>query len=179
VSGAGEPGGGAGAGAAGPVLRGARPEDAAAIRRVHEAAFGRAAEADLVEALADEWEISIVLEVAGEIAGHVLLSRAHVGETPLLALAPLGVHPDHRDGGHGRTLVRAAVATARETDFPAIVVIGNPAYYAKLGFEPARRLGLKCPFRVRRESWRAHRLPAWREDLRGTVRYPDAFRPLA
>ena len=157
------------------MIRAATPEDAAAIRRVHEEAFGRPDEADLVEALADDWEISIVADVEGEVVGHVLVSRAHVGEVPLLALAPLGVLPGHREGGHGRTLVRAAVATARETAFPAIVVIGRPSYYAKLGFEPARRMGLKTTFKVARESWRAVRLPAWDDTLRGTVRYPAAF----
>jgi predicted N-acetyltransferase YhbS len=161
------------------VIRAATPDDAGAIRGVHEAAFGRAAEADLVEALAAETEVSLVATVAddGEVVGHVLLSRAFVGETPLLALAPLGVLPGHSDAGHGRSLVKAALEAARATAFPAVVVVGRPSYYAKLGFEPARRLGLKCPFKVPRESWRAARLPAWDDEapLRGTVRYPPAF----
>jgi predicted N-acetyltransferase YhbS len=157
------------------VIRAATAADAAAIRRVHEAAFERTAEADLVEALDAETVISIVADVDGEVVGHVLVSLAHAGETPILALAPLGVLPEHRGGGHGHALVRAAVATARATTFPAIVVIGRPAYYSKLGFEPARRLGLKAPFRVPRESWRAVRLPAFGYDLRGTVRYAPAF----
>jgi predicted N-acetyltransferase YhbS len=157
------------------VIRAAKAEDAAAIRRVHEAAFDRSAEADLVEALDADTVISIVADVDGEVVGHVLVSLAHVGDTPILALAPLGVLPDHRAGGHGHALVRAAVATARETAFPAMVVIGRPAYYAKLGFEPARRLGLKAPFKVPRESWRAARLPAFSDEIRGTVRYAPAF----
>ena len=61
-------------------------------------------------------------------------------------------------------------------DYPAMVVIGRPSYYGKLGFEPARRLGLKTTFKVPREAWRAVRLPAWDGSLKGTVRYPDAFR---
>ena len=157
------------------MIRAARPEDAAAIRRVHEAAFDRVAEADLVEALEPDIVMSLVADVDGEVVGSVVVSRAHVGETPVLALGPLGVLPDHRDGGHGRALVRAAVATARQTDYPVMVVVGRPAYYAKLGFEPARRLGLRCPFKVPRETWRAARLTAWSDELRGTVRYPAAF----
>ena len=163
------------------MIRAARPEDAAAIRRVHEEAFGRPAEADLVEALEAEGRtvMSLVATIDDElVVGHVLVSLAHVGETAILALAPLGVLPEHREGGHGHALVRAAVATARETAFPVMVVIGSPAYYGKLGFEPARRLGLKPPFKIARETWRAVRLPAWDDTLRGTVRYADAFRPV-
>jgi predicted N-acetyltransferase YhbS len=159
------------------LVRAARPEDAEAVRRVHLEAFGRTEEADLVEALEPDIVMSLAAESdEGEVVGNVVVSRARVGETPILSLAPLGVLPAHRDGGYGFALVRAAVATARETDFPVMVVIGRPSYYGKLGFEPARRLGLKCPFRVPREAWRAVRLPAWDDTLKGTVRYPDAFR---
>lgn len=161
------------------MIRAAVPEDAAAIRRVHEAAFERTAEAELVEALVEHGfaEVSLVAEVDGEVVGHVLLSRVSVGEEPLLALAPLGVLPGHKESGHGRELVRASLAVARETAFPAVVVLGSPAYYGKLGFEPARRLGLKSPWKAPREAWRAVRLPAWEDGaLKGLVRYPDPWR---
>ena len=161
------------------MIRGAGPEDAEAIRRVHTEAFGRPAEAQLVEALVGEElaEISLVADVEGDVVGHVLLSRVHVGEQALLALAPLGVLPGHKDAGHGRELVRASLAVARETtSFPAVVVLGSPSYYGKLGFEPARRLGLKSPFKVPRETWRAARLPPWVDgQIKGTVRYPPPW----
>lgn len=158
-------------------VRAARPEDAAAIRRVHVEAFEREAEADLVEALEPLIVMSLVAEADdGSVVGNVVVSRATVGDVPILALAPLGVLPTHREAGHGFELVRAAVATAKRTDFPVMVVIGRPSYYGKLGFEPARRLGLKTTFKVPREVWRAVRLPAWDDALKGTVQYPDAFR---
>lgn len=161
------------------MIRAAQPADAAAIRAVHVAAFERTAEADLVDALEPDIVMSLVAEAEdGTVVGNVVVSRAFVREVPILALAPLGVLPGHHEQGHGHALVRAAVATAKQTDFPVMVVLGNPAYYAKLGFEPARRLGLKAPFRVKRETWRAVRLTAWDDTLKGTVRYPEAFRPL-
>jgi putative acetyltransferase len=33
---------------------------------------------------------------AGEVIGHVLGTRGHVGKDPVLALGPLAVRPDHR-----------------------------------------------------------------------------------
>lgn len=159
------------------MIRPATAADAPAIRRVHEAAFGRPDEAELVEALEAETEISVVALTGGELVGHVLLSRAGLSRSDeqVLALAPLGVVPGHQRSGHGRALVRAALEQARTTAFPLVVVLGHPAYYAKLGFEPARRLGIRPPFLVSPEAWRAVRLPAWEEGVRGTVRYPPAF----
>jgi putative acetyltransferase len=158
-------------------VRDARAQDAAAVRAVHEAAFGQPDEARLVSELAAETEVSLVATDGDEVVGHVLLSRATLSDrVPILALAPLGVLPAHQGRGHGRALVRAAVERARATDYPLVVVVGHPAYYAKLGFEPARRLGVRCPIPdVPVEAWRALRLPAWSEDARGTVRYPPAF----
>jgi putative acetyltransferase len=164
------------------AIRAAGPSDAAAIRRVHERASGRPDEADLVAALAGDAELSLVAhdEEAG-VVGHVLLCRASVsGRVPILALGPLAVLPAHRSRGHGRALVREALRRARDTTFPAVVVLGRPAaFFAKLGFEPARRLGLRAPSATAPEAWRAVRLPAWTDGVRGTVRYPPALAALA
>jgi predicted N-acetyltransferase YhbS len=161
------------------MIRPAGADDAAAIARVHTEAFERPEEASLVAALdaAGLSEVSLVAEGDdGQVVGHVLLSRVTVGDVELLALAPLGVLPGHKSAGHGQALVRAALEAARATAFPAVVVVGSPSYYGKLGFEPARRLGLKCPFKVPREAWRAARLPAWVDGaVKGTVRYPPPW----
>lgn len=158
------------------MIRPAEPGDAADVRAVHEAAFGRPAEAELVEALTGETEVSLVATERDEVVGHVLLSRAAVGSDAVLALAPLGVLPDWQRRGYGRALVRAALDAARATAFPLVVVLGHPAYYAKLGFEPATRYRIRPPFPVDPpEAFRVARLPAYAADLRGTVRYPDEF----
>ncbi|MDL4822166.1 GNAT family N-acetyltransferase, partial [Actinomadura opuntiae] len=97
-----------------------RPEtaaDAAAVRRVLEAAFPTAAEADLVDALRRDpaWlpGLSLVAESPdGRIAGYALLTRCRVGGAPALALAPVAVPPRHQRRGTGGAVVRAALAAA-------------------------------------------------------------------
>ena len=87
-------------------VRQERPEDAAAIRRVHEAAFGQPAEADLVDALRAAGdlvpELCLVAERGGEVVGQIAFSRARLdsGDT-VLALAPVGVLPEHQGSGVG------------------------------------------------------------------------------
>ena len=161
-------------------VRQERPEDAAAIRRVHEAAFGQPAEADLVDALRAAGdlvpELCLVAERGGEVVGHIAFSRARLdsGDT-VLALAPVGVLPEHQGAGVGSALNRAALERAAATDYPLVVVLGHAAYYPRFGFEPAAPLGVLAPFAVPDENWMALQLPAYRPDARGTLRYAAAF----
>jgi putative acetyltransferase len=159
------------------------PDDALGIRRVHRAAFGRDAEADLVDALrgTDAWfpALSLVAEEDGAVVGHVLLTRARLDTgAPLLALAPVGVLPDRRGRRVGTLLLDEALRRAGETDALAVVVLGHPEYYVRFGFEPAHEFGVRVPFRVPDDAWQLMRLPAWRP-VRGTVVYPPAFAAVA
>ena len=108
--------------AAGMEIRPEQPGDAAAIRAVHAAAFaGDTAtgqmpdEVGLVDALraTDAWlpAFSLVAVHEGEIVGHCLTTRAHVGATQVLGLGldVPGDHDDerdhrgeHQDGADGR-----------------------------------------------------------------------------
>ena len=54
------------------------------------------------------------------------------------------------------------------------MVLGEPAYYARFGFEPAARLGLCCVYPAPPECFMALRLDAARPPA-GVVRYDPAF----
>ena len=51
-----------------------------------------------------------------------------------LALAPVGVLPDHQGRGVGSALIHAALERARSKGFDAVFVLGEPAYYRRFGF---------------------------------------------
>ena len=160
--------------------RAERPEDGPAIRRVHEAAFGQPAEADLVDALRAAGdlvpELCLVAERGGEVIGHIAFSRARLGSGDLvLALAPVGVLPEHQGTGAGSALNSAALELAAGTEFPLVVVLGHAGYYPRFGFRPAAELGVVAPFDVPAENWMALALPAYRPSARGTLRYAAAF----
>jgi putative acetyltransferase len=129
------------------IIREEHPEDREASIEVERAAFGRADEATIVELVRDlQGSVALVLEVDGEIGGHVQMSAAHVGETEVLALGPIGVVPARQRRGGGSALVAAALEHARTRAAPAVIVLGDPAYYGRRGFEPASRYGLRNPF---------------------------------
>ncbi|MGH9716207.1 MAG: GNAT family N-acetyltransferase, partial [Candidatus Acidiferrales bacterium] len=76
-------------------IREETPYDQAQVRRVNEAAFGRADEADLVERLRAENAVlvSLVAEIDSAIVGYVLFGRMWIeaasGSISAVALAPV------------------------------------------------------------------------------------------
>lgn len=137
------------------VIRPERPGDEAAIRHVNELAFGRPAEAKLVDALRANgaMTLSLVAEQGGQIVGHILFSPVTItsdsGVTTAVGLAPMAVVPSLQRGGVGAQLVRAGLDTLREAGHEAVIVLGHSDYYPRFGFERASRFGISweidCP----------------------------------
>jgi len=154
--------------------------DAADVRAVTAAAFGRSVEATLVDELraSSAWlpALSLVaLDAAGDVTGHVVCSRGHVGPAPVLALGPLSVRPDCQRRGVGSALMHAVLGAGDALDEPLVALLGSPAYYARFGFRLSGEHGIEPP----RPEWRPHFqvrvLTAYRPALRGTFTYPEPF----
>jgi predicted N-acetyltransferase YhbS len=64
--------------------------------------------------------------------------------TPLWLVGPIAVHPDHRNEGIGRGMLRRALAAIDRTGIPA-VLIGDPEYYAPFGFSAEATGGWALP----------------------------------
>jgi putative acetyltransferase len=128
------------------LIRDERPSDVAAIRAVLTAAFGGTLEAELVDRLRADGDavISLVADDDG-IVGQVLLSRM-TAPFPALGLAPVSVLPARQRVGIGSRLVRAALARASAAGWQAVLVLGEPAYYRRFGFDPALAAGLACAY---------------------------------
>ncbi|MGE5721582.1 MAG: GNAT family N-acetyltransferase, partial [Sphingomonadales bacterium] len=92
-----------------------------------------------------------------------------------LALAPLCVAPDRQHRGIGSRLVRAGLEWARDAQWEAVFVLGDPAYYRRFGFalEPAR--SFDSPYAGEHFMMLAlrERIPAG-----GALAYPKAFEAL-
>lgn len=53
-----------------------------------------------------------------------------------LLLGPLAVEPEEAGRGHGRRLVGEALEAARGAGLSLVLLVGDMAYYGKLGFQP-------------------------------------------
>jgi putative acetyltransferase len=164
------------------IVRSEKPEDIPAIRIVVEQAFGRAAEADLVDALRRNGKaiLSLVAEDDGHIAGHVLFSpvalRSNETELTGVGLAPLAVVPDRQNQRIGSMLVEEGLKRLREDGYRFIVVLGHPHYYPRFGFIPAGRFNIKSEYNVADDVFMAMELQTGAlQDQSGIARYQPEF----
>lgn len=162
-------------------IREERAIDHTAIHAVEAAAFGREAEAILVDALRELNEdfISLVAAADGRVVGHICFCRLSLEQHEGLfsALAPLAVLPSHQRQGIGSRLVSAGLDMCRERNHDAVFVVGDPAYYARFGFTPARERGVRCEFDVPDAAFRVIELRGDRVKP-GVLRYPQPFHRL-
>ena len=118
--------------------------------------FVRAAERVREMALHDP-ALSFVAEHDGSIIGSVRLTPIAIGAAPSLMLGPLAVRPDYKNRGVGKALMRLAAEAARGSGERSVILVGDPPYYAPLGYrllprgsvimpgpvDPGRLLGLE------------------------------------
>lgn len=164
-----------------PLVRRERPEDAAQVFAVIEAAFADRSVAEFAEAIRASAgyvaDLAFVADEAGAVVGHTMLSRVGLkGHDDVLILTPMSVRPDRQRRGIGAMLVRAALAAADELDEPLVLCEGVPDYYPRFGFRSATALGLLRPDeRIPDAAWMVAPLRAYDDALRGRVVYPPFF----
>ena len=144
------------------------------------AAFGRAAEAVLVDRLRADGHVVLSLVAVDDyrIVGHVLFSRSTItapgAVLGAIALAPLAVLPDKQGRGIGSALVEHGLAECRRASERAVIVLGDPAYYGRFGFSAELASVLRSPYSG--EAFMALELQAGvLSGVAGDVQYPPAF----
>jgi putative acetyltransferase len=162
------------------AIREERPEDFEGIREVNRFAFGRDAEAQLVDQLRADGSViaSLVAIENDQIIGHILFSNLPI-HTPSRviragALAPMSVGPSRQRQGVGSTLVRKGIEECFKIGVNVVFVVGHLDYYPRFGFsaEKARCISSKYsgPHFMALEL-----TPHILDGVFGTVRYPSAF----
>jgi len=88
--------------------------------------------------------ISLVAVDHADVIGHVAFSPITLDGAPMgLGLAPVAVRLDHRQRGVAARLIREGIELCRDTATRLVVVLGDPRYYARFGFQPAAQLFLR------------------------------------
>jgi putative acetyltransferase len=170
-------------------IRPYRGEDAEAVREVHLRAFeGRGQEARLVDLLhaAGAALVSLVatVEPDGRVVGHILFSPVqidgHGSDPPMtVGLAPVGVVPEYQGRGIGSRLIREGLRACREAGYGAAVVLGEPGYYSRFGFERASGKDLGNEYGVGEHFMVAELSNGALDGMGGTVRYREEFREVS
>ena len=129
------------------IVRLETPGDIAAIRIVEKIAFGRSAEARLVDDLRDAGDsvLSLVAVDDDTVVGHALFSRMKA-PFPALALGPVAVLPEYRRTGFGSRLIRQGIARSEAAGWLGVFVLGDPAFYRRFGFDVGKASGFISPY---------------------------------
>jgi len=116
--------------------------------------------------------ISLVADVEGSVVGHVAVSPVSLsdGASAWFGLGPISVVPEHQRRGVGSRLMREALRILRERGAAGCVLLGEPEYYSRFGFQVDPNLILPD---VPPEYFQAISLDSSRPH--GTVSYHEAF----
>jgi len=133
------------------TIRPETPSDHATLRDILIAAFANHAYSHQTEHLIVEGlrtdgalTVSLVAELNGNVVGQIAFSPVMIGgkDCGWLALGPVAVAPAFQRRGIGRSLVAEGLRTVRDLGTQGCVLVGDPAFYRRFGFEsnPALRM---------------------------------------
>lgn len=120
-------------------------------------------------------ELSLVAVSDERICGHILFTKAKINDKTVLALAPLSVLPEFQRQGIGSALIRKGHERARDLGFTCSIVLGDPEYYGKFGYVPAKSRGILAPFDVEDKYFMCRYLTDLPQDISGVIQYDKAF----
>ncbi|MCR4777635.1 MAG: ribosome small subunit-dependent GTPase A [Lachnospiraceae bacterium] len=116
-------------------------------------------------------ELSRVAELDGRIVGAIYYSKSKVVDGDktydVLTFGPLAVEPTCFSMGIGAKLLAETIKLAKETDYPGIVICGEPDYYPKHGFELCDKFDIHHPAFGNSEAFMAYPLKESFKDVHG------------
>jgi len=114
--------------------------DAQAIERLHERTFGPGrfvlSAYRLREHVDHLLDLSFTAHIGTLLVGSVRQLPVCVGDTAALLLGPLTVEPPFRGRGVGRALLDRALRDAKAKGHRLVLLVGDHAYYSRVGFRP-------------------------------------------
>jgi predicted N-acetyltransferase YhbS len=137
------------------AIRSARASDVAAREALLDASFGANRASRTCQRLRDGRApaegLALSVMRQGRLVGTVRLWHVSAGGKPALMLGPIAVDASCRKLGIGAALMNHALASAKARGHGAVILLGDPAYYARFGFTAAKTAGLSLPGPFERE----------------------------
>lgn len=153
--------------------------DISAIDTLNCEAFDGHSEAKLVNVLRERGEIvtSLVAAYADNVVGHVVASQIKIdgNEIAIVGIGPIAVEESHRNQGIGASLMKSVIEDVKKQRYIAAVLLGNPKYYSRFGFQTARNFELDNEYGAIEEFMAIELQSNALTEICGTVQYSQAF----
>ena len=124
-----------------PLLKAETPADAPAADALIERAFGPGRLVKVSERVREiarqRPDLSFCAFQGEVLTGCVRLWDIRVGERALVFLGPLAVESGARNVGTGQALVNRACEVAKAAGAAAVLLVGDPPYFSRMGFVAA------------------------------------------
>lgn len=154
--------------------------DTQAIERLYAQAFPSEDLLPLVRELTQDRTlcISLVAAAESELVGHAIFTRCTVSGCSASAalLGPVGVTPAWQRRGVGSDLIRFGLQQLETDKVTLVLVLGDPAYYGRLGFTQERQI--EPPFQLPSEwtdAWQSQYLERAAAPCVGRLRVPPPW----
>lgn len=136
-------------------IRREEARDLAAVEALVLAAFGPGRFAKTAERIREVAALSagFVSYEGDDLIGSVRLWAVTVGEARSVFLGPIAVDQTRRSGGLGGLMVQACIDEAKAQGLDGVLLVGDPPYFSRFGFEPAPEAVLAGPVDRRRVMW--------------------------
>ena len=162
-------------------IRESVPGESGAIESLYPEAFPDENLLPLVRDLLQDPAVatSLVGVINSRIVGHAIFTKCAVIGSNFSAalLGPLAIAPAWQRRGIGSAIVRTGLRRLEETDVSLLFVLGDPAYYGRLGFLPESLI--RPPYPLPEEwdgAWQSQKLCDMGAAYSGELSVPEQWR---
>ena len=162
-------------------IRDSVSEDSNAIESLYPKAFPDEDLLQLVRGLLQDPTVttSVVGVIDSRVVAHIVFTACGVSGNPARAalLGPLAVAPNWQGKGIGSELVRTGLRQMENKGTQVICVLGDPAFYGRLGFLPDPSISPPYPLPGEYEgAWQSQRLGTDTASYSGQLLVPGQWR---
>ena len=164
----------------GITIRKAALGELSVVEQIYEDAFP---EEDLTPLARQLWgkdfvAQSLIGEADGVIAGHGFFTTCHLPDWDhrVALLGPLGVKRQAQGRGVGSAIIQVGLSLLTGRGFSHVFVLGDPAYYSRLGFSQETRV--HTPFELKPDwaaAWQSLCLLDMAVPVAGTLEVPGPW----
>ena len=159
-------------------IRAARTSDLDSLLQLYPDAFPEEDLLSLVEDLHRSREdavISLVAIAGHRLVGHIAFTLGGIdgGPANMALLAPLAVASAMQKQGFGKALVAEGLGRLKARSVARVLVLGDPRYYGRFGFETEKRIEPPYPLPAEwQDAWQSLILEETRPARGGALKLP-------